>query len=236
MKTLRLSLLVGALFLPAALSAASFEGKVNFSMSADRKPSQEIHYSIKGGRIRIDLPGQQGMGGMIMEPAKKETIVIMDEQKMYMVMSQPDAPAAEGDAKAGEARLEKTGETQKILGHLAEKYLATDRDSKTELWLAEGLGAFMAFQEPNPMGGKGRKSGGAASQGWERALAGKDLFPLRVVSTDKSGRESFRMEATAISAEKLPDSLFAPPAGYEKFDMGGMMKGLMPGGLPGLRR
>lgn len=57
------------------------------------------------------------------------------------------------------------------------------------------------------------------------------MFPLRVVSTDKGSKETFRMEATEVKKESLPDSLFAPPADYQKFDMGGMMRGM---GLPGM--
>lgn len=82
------------------------------------------------------------------------------------------------------------------------------------------------------MGG-GPGGGGAVPQAWERALAGKDLFPLRVVARDKGGKEDFRLEATAIEKQTLAAALFAPPAGYQKLDMGGMMQG-MPG-LPGRR-
>jgi hypothetical protein len=82
----------------------------------------------------------------------------------------------------------------------------------------------MSFNQ-NPMG----RGKGAAPQGWEQALAGKELFPLRVVGKDKSNRESFRMEVTAIQKETLPDALFTPPADYKSFDMGGMMKGIMQG-------
>jgi hypothetical protein len=37
------------------------------------------------------------------------------------------------------------------------------------------------------------------------------------------------MEVTAIDKKSLPDSLFVPPDGYQKFDMGGMMRGMIPG-------
>ena len=39
------------------------------------------------------------------------------------------------------------------------------------------------------------------------------------------------MEATAINKQSLPDSTFQPPPGYQKFDMGGMMKDM--GGMMG---
>jgi hypothetical protein len=220
-----------ALVAPAALPAASFEGKVSFKMSTGKDQSQNITYNIKGPKLRIEMAGQRGMGGMIMDTDAKEMLMIMDEQKMYMSMKIPEA-ATEAAAKKGEdVKLEKTGETEKILGYTATKYIATQKDTSTEMWLAEGLGTFMSFNQNNPMAGR---RGGANAQAWERALAGKDLFPLRVVGKDKAGKETFRMETTAIEKIKLPDSMFNPPDGYEKLDMGdggmgGMMKGLMKG-------
>ena len=150
---------------------------------------------------------------------------------MYMVMEMPDVTAQAAAAKPGEATLEKTGEKQKMLGYDAVKYVSTYQGKKTDLWLAEGLGKFMSMESVNPMGG-GSRGGG---QPWERALAGQELFPLRVVTYDAGAREEFRMEATAIEKKSLPDSLFTPPAGYQPIEMGGMMKGMMPGGFPGLK-
>jgi hypothetical protein len=228
MKTL-LPFIVSALVAPSALLAAAFEGKVNFTITQGRDQPQQISYNLKGDKIRIEMPGQKAMGGLIIDPMKKETLVIMDEQKMYMVMAMPDVQAQAADAKQGDVKLEKTGEKEKILGYDAEKYISTYQDTKTEMWLAEGLGTFMSFNQGNPMSGGRRGRGTPPSQDWERALAGKELFPLRVVSKDKSGKESFKMEATAINKQSLPDSLFTPPAGYQKLDMGGMMKGMIPG-------
>lgn len=219
------------LFVPALLSAASFEGRVDFKVTTGRGKAEQIAYQMKGGKIRMEVAGQKEVGGIIVDVAQKQTLMIMDEQRMYMVMPMPDV-AAQASTQADEGTLEKTGEKEKILGYEAVKYVSTYQGKKTDLWLAEGLGTFMAMPSGNPMGGKP----GASSPAWERALAGKDLFPLRVVSFEKGNRESFRMEATAIEKKSLPDSLFAVPAGYQKFDMGGMMQGMMPGGFPGGRR
>lgn len=224
MKTFLRVFLTSAVLAPAALSAASFEGKVSFKMTSGRGQPQEIHYNIKGDKVRMEMPGQKAMGGMIMDTSKKEMTMIMDEQKTYMVMAMPQTAIDAMGKKGEDVQLEKTGETEKILGYTATKYIATNEGTKTDLWLAEGLGTFMGFNN-NPMGGRRA----AAPQAWERALAGKELFPLRVVGKDKSGKESFRMEVTAVDKRSLPDSLFTPPADYKKFDMGGMMKGMIPG-------
>jgi hypothetical protein len=242
--TLRV-LFASALLSPAAVFAAAFEGKVSMKMTSGRGQPQEITYNIKGDKVRMEMPGQKGMGGMIMDTSKREMTMMMDEQKMYMVMALPQAAADAMAKREDDVKLEKTNETEKILGYTATKYILTEKNNdETEIWLAEGLGTFMGFsQNRNPMS-RGR---GPAAPAWERALEGKDLFPLRVVGLGKGatargakgksdekrkgagGNERFRMEVTSIDKTSLPDSLFTPPAGYQKFDMGAMMKGMIPG-------
>lgn len=229
MKTTLRSLLACTLLLPAALLAAPFEGKINFKMSTDGK-AQDMLYSVKGDKLRIDMPGMKAMGGAILDMGKKEMTMIMPEQQMYMTTSMSEGKEAPA-RQAEEVKVEKTSETEKILGYLATKYLATSKDNTTEMWLAEGLGVFASMPSQGGGGGGlfGRKKAAATSQAWESALAGKELFPLRVVTKDKKGKESFRMEATAIDKTSVPDASFAPPEGYQKFDMGAMMKGALPG-------
>lgn len=242
--------LAGILLVPAAVSAASFEGKVSFKMTSGRDKPVVMTYNIKGDKIRMETQGQKESAGMIMDASKREMMIIMDEQKSYMVMALPQSAVEEIKKREEELKMVKTDETEKILGYTATKYILTEKDgTETEAWLAEGLGTFMGFSNRNPMG-RGR---GSAAKGWESALEGKELFPLRVVtwgkggapraekgkSADKAksadkmkgktGNESFRMEVTAIDKTSLPDSLFNPPAGYQKFDMGGMMRGMIPG-------
>ena len=113
------------LLAPAALLAAPFEGKVNFKISSGRGPAEQIGYQVKGGKIRIEVAGQTELGGFILDVAKKQTLVIMDAQRMYMVMEMPDVTAQAAAAKPGEATLEKTGEKQKMLGYDAVKYVST---------------------------------------------------------------------------------------------------------------
>jgi hypothetical protein len=70
------------------------------------------------------------------------------------------------------------------------------------------------------MGGRGA----SASQGgkWEQLLKGTGNFPLRVISSDASGKEVFRLEATKITPGALPDSEFAPPEDYRPLSIPGM--------------
>jgi hypothetical protein len=223
-------LAVGALLTAVhSVAADAFEGKVSLAISSDKGKAQALDYSIKGQKLRMDIKAEGRDATMIMDTAKMEMLMLMPEQKMYMTMPMKK-PVEQAMAKQGEstADVELTGKTETILGYKCNQILVKDKGTVTEVWAAEGLGAFMGMGN-NGGGGPfgGRKSANAAK--WEEVLKGKGGFPLRVISHDPSGKQTFKMEATKIEPGALPDSLFVPPAGYEKFAMpnlGDMMKGL----------
>jgi len=227
-KLFSLLLLSAALVAPAALSAKTFEGTIQMTITDGRNKAMPMAYSIKGHLIRTDVQADRGINATaILDFSKKEMIVLMPGQPMYMVMPLQDATEAATGQKADDVSLEKTDITEKILGYTCTKYLAKSKDQVTEIWATEELGSFQGLG-----GGMSGPMGKAApTPSWEKALVGKNFFPLRVVTSD--GRKNqFRMEATAVEAKSLPASHFAPPEGYRKFDMGGMLQGLpgMPGG------
>ncbi len=235
MNTLSRFLAVGALLTAVQTFAAGvFEGKGSLAMTAEKGRPMNLDYSIKGQKLRTDMNAEGNQMTSIMDLAKLEMLMLMPEQKMYMVMplKKPVEKAME-QAGEGTAEVEVTGKTETILGYKCSQILVKDKGSVTEMWVADGLGTFMGMGNGggggNPMagmfGGGGKKSANAAK--WEEALKGKGGFPLRVITRDAKGKESFKMEATKIEPGSLPDSLFAPPAGYEKFampDFGSMFK------------
>ena len=223
---------VGALLTASVSSAAdAFQGKVSLAITSGKAKSQTLNYSIKDQKLRMDMEAEGHSVATIMDMGKLEMLMLMAEQKMYMVMplKKPIEQAqAQGQARQGEstADIEFTGKTDTILGYKCNQILVKDKGTVTEMWVAEGLGMFMGLGQQGGGGGMfggGHKSANASK--WEEALKGKGGFPLRVISTDPKGKESFRMEATKIEPGTLPDSLFVPPAGYQKFqmpDLGGL--------------
>ena len=227
MKLATLLLLSGVLLADAVSFAANFEGTVRFKIESGKDKPMEMSYGLKNGLVRIDLQSKDGQApAIIMDAAKQEMTVLMAEEKMYLVQALPKPKGADTPAASANVTLEKTGVTETIAGYVGEKYLIKSKDFTGEMWLTDQLGAFMGMGEPEgPFGGK-KSSGGS----WEAALAGKNMFPLRVVNTTAKGKSAFRMEVTSIDKASLPDSLFRAPADWQKFDMGGMMRGLLPGG------
>lgn len=212
-----------------AFAAGAFEGKVTLAMTAGKDKAMSMDYSIKGQKLRTDMNAEGHQMTSIMDLGKLEMLVLMPEQSMYMVMP-IKKPVEKAVEKAGDstAEVEVTGKTETILGYKCNQILVKDKGAVTEMWVAEGLGAFMGLGQGgggggggNPMaglfGGGGKKSANAAK--WEEVLKGKGGFPLRVITHDAKGKDTFKMEATKIEPGSLSDSLFSPPEGYQKFEM-----------------
>jgi hypothetical protein len=231
MKFLSRFLAVGALLAASQLSAA-FEGKVTLAMTAEKGRTTNMDYAMKGQKIRMDMDGGGHQVASIMDLEKMEMLVLMPEQNMYMVMPMKK-PVEKAMEKAGEstADVEVTGKTETILGYKCNQILVKDKGSVTEVWMAEGLGTFMGMGSPGGGGGMGAMFGRGKTPSaakWEEVMKEKGGFPLRTITRDAKGRETMKMEATKIDTSKQPDSLFAPPAGYQKFEMpnmGGLFKG-----------
>lgn len=223
-----------------ALSAVAFEGKVSLAMKGGRDAEQVIDYAMKGSNVRLEPKLAEAAGtAMIMNGEKQEMTILMPEQRMYMVMpmkAPAGAPGAAPRTSTAEQKVEKTGRSEKILGYDCDEYITTDGGNTTEMWITEALGGFAGLGGGNPMagmmgGGRGAAKG-PSNSAWEKALKNKaGAFPLRVVSRDARGRETFRLEARKIEPGALPDSLFAPPPDFQKFAMPAMPG--MPAGFGG---
>jgi hypothetical protein len=237
MKKFLTSLLAGALLLPAVLSAANFEGKVTYNMTmAGSQDAMPMTMSVKEGFSRTDMSMGRGMtASMIMDQGKQQVTIVMPEQKMYMVQPMPKQEEVTGKKETNDVTLEKTSETAKIAGYNTTKYLAKSSEGTTEIWATEELGTYLGMGNGSAPGARGRGAP-ANSNAWEKALIGKNFFPLRMRSLDKDGKEAMRMEAVSVEKQSLPASTFAAPADFQKLEMppmGEMMKGMMKGMIPG---
>lgn len=225
MKLLSRFLAVGVLLTAAqSFAAGAFEGKISLTFTAERGRSETMDQSFKGQKVRMDMTAEGNLVSTVIDTAKMEMLMLMPDQQMYMVMPMPKT-AEQVVEKAGSStpEIEVTGKTETILGYKCSQILVKDKGTVTEAWVAEGLGSFMGLGGGGPMGG-GMMGGGkpANTPKWESALKGKGGFPLRVISRDAKGKESYKMEVTKIQPGSLPDSQFSAPAGYQKFSMPGM--------------
>jgi hypothetical protein len=228
---------VCALVMPGVLSADNFQGKVTMTITNDahERAPMPITYYMKEGVIRVEMATERGMVADIMDFKNRQMIMIMDEQRMYMI--QPlRQDAADQYQKGMEKTIKQlppdvqvTTSKETILGYDCTKLVVTGKDGSAEIWVTDQLGSFMGLTPP--AAGPGHRS--ELPSQWEKALKGKALFPLRVISKERKG--TTRMDVTAVEPMEVPDSQFRPPEGYRKFDLGSMLGGALPGGFPGAR-
>jgi hypothetical protein len=217
-------LLLGALASASAFAApAAFEGRIKMAVK-DGRQTQTIEYAVKPDFMRMEIPLAQGGNAVsIINLAQQEMIILMPGQAMYMVMPLEQAnQQVQKMRDRSDGTFEETNETVTILGYRCTKYVYTDQDGPTEIWAAEGFGAFVGLGAASP-------ANAAPGNRWEQELVKKGAFPLRVVGRNKSGKERFHLEAVSIEPQMLPDALFKVPPGYQLFSMAGMMKSLLPG-------
>ncbi len=198
----------------------------------DKEP-MSLSYRIKGDKMRMEFSeaasskkkkkkGDETMGAMIVDFQKKEMLMLMPSEKMYMVHAIPE-PKANSKKKSSDVDFKPTGRKEKIAGVEAEEYVGKSEGKFIEIWVTKEMGRYISQQ-----GGPGK-----GPSGWEAFMQKENAFPLRVITRGKEGGpEESRMETVAIDRSKQADSLFAPPADYEKFAMPNMselMKGMAPG-------
>jgi hypothetical protein len=230
-----------ALCLAGALGAEPFEGRVSMkidSSNSSKEGPQSIEYEIKDGYMRMEMATARGQAVSIIDFKNQQVLLLMPQQRMYMVQPLPKAP--QGQAPQGQAStplvkqigpdVQMTTEKDTILGYDCTKIIATSAEGTTEAWVTEQLGQFIGLSPA--AAGPGRRA--RPPQAWESALKGKGFFPMRVVTTAR-GKGTFRLDVTKVEKVSVPDSDFAPPDGWQKFDIASMMGRALPGGLPGAR-
>lgn len=195
---------------PRAASAQdAFEGVVTFQSSAGPEGQQTVQYSVKGGKVRMDMSGMGMSAYSIFDMDSKTFRMVMPQQHMYLERAIPNTQAV-ADSAMQHSKIEWTGKKETIAGHECEHANITDpTGTVVDACLAKGLGSFMGMGGP---GGRGGPRGGGT--GWAEQLG--NVFPLKVV---QDGR--VEMLVTSIEKKSLDDSLFTVPSGYQKMGMPG---------------
>lgn len=235
---MRTGLLAACAILSASVMSAAdkFEGRIEMTITDSHTPDKSlpIQYAIKGNKIRFDLPTDPkrnknaGTAATLIDLDKHELIMLIDSGAQgKLAMRHPLKEQTQATGNSATQTPVATGKSDKIAGYSADEYKMTDEKGLVhDLWLGKGLGTFYSANQ----GGVGRRTN--VSPAWEAFAREKGFFPLRVVSHDKNGKETTRMEVTKVDKTSLPDSLFSTE-GYQEmqipsFNGKSLMEGLAP--------
>jgi GLPGLI family protein len=221
MRKLALAFMAIAFALPA-MAQKQFEGTIKFKMSYEDLPAEmammeamlpdEMITRVKGEKSRMEQSMAMGMSSVTITDMKKGTgIVLMDLMGQKIAMEATKEELKKLDKKKvsdKKPEFKYTSETKEIAGYECKKaFIVIEGAGEMEIYYTEDLPA------------------GASKQ-----FEGLKGFPLEYSISQGPMKVSFT--ATKVIKEKLSDSLFSIPDGYdimtfEEFQktMGGMMGG-----------
>jgi hypothetical protein len=189
-----------------APALGAFEGDIAMRATEAGGTPTDLRFAVKGGKIRVDVAARGQPLHLVYDPAGEHTLVCLDAQKMFIDVPPPSFSAHPGGATDA-PQVTRTGRHETIAGTDCEDWeIAEKNGDHASACVAQGV-AFFDFHA-NPMAPPSPQSG------WIDALRSQGAFPLRVVTTDRTGRERARMEVTSLEKKTLDASLFAVPPDY----------------------
>lgn len=206
MKALRILILSAALctlfILPRAASASGFEGKVKYMMTVDGGDSTTMVYQFKDGKTRIDVLTSTVGASMLFEKGSTKYVVLLDKQKLFM---EHDMAGKELGGDTANIKVENTGKTETLLGHVCQIWTATSGDGTVAMmWIAPDIDAYFQL---------GRTAMSKTTDAGFKMLAKRGMFPLRMVRM-KDGKEVSRTDAISIEPQSLDKTLFSIPEDF----------------------
>ena len=196
----------------SAAGGESFEGTIQMKGQGEGG-SQTINYLVKKDRVRIEFGEKsEDQAIMILDYNRKKIYMVMPDEKGYLEMALESIELGKTERGEVKEKLVKTGKTETISGYRCEQWLLKGEEGEVEICAAKGIGFFL-----QPQGISAKRAGPRSS--WTDQLTAEGLFPFRMVERSPSGEEKSRWEVTKVEKKKLSDSLFQPPAGYEKIQM-----------------
>ena len=220
-----------------ATSGGKFEGTITAKMMPGSERPMEVHYAIKGPRMRVETLLAQGgsaMGVVLMDLSAGTQTMLMPQTKTYMSMNQDSGKFKEmadaaarmsGQANAGDLyKVTTTGQTETVAGYSCQHWLMGS-NKQTDVCLAKGLGQTGSILDQLKTLGLDEQAKAQIQANPEfLKFAENGAFPMKMSQTE-NGQSKTIMEVTNVERKTLDDSLFAVPSDYKKMEIPGMPSG-----------
>ncbi len=218
------------LALSAANSTAQFEGTVRMTAVSDPDGDSSVVRStlfFRGKNLAAVIEpdeetGEEGAKFILRGDRGVMWIIVEKERKVIEIplSGKPRGGASPGHDSAGtDYTLEPAGKRKTLAGFDCEEWKADEGEGKTaRIWVTAELGELYAgvVKWFDGMSMESQTSGDR----WERELAERGLFPLRVLRFDE-GELTESEEVDLVERKKISSSVFEVPGDYarEKVDL-----------------
>lgn len=201
-QTMRTSGLIAFLLIASfAIAQTEFSAEIVDTQKSDNSSKAKIYMAKDKIRIESTANNARGGGAMIMNLATQTSTVLMDQQHMYMEM-----PAQMGNQRIV-YNFFRTGDVENACSDWAQQ-------AKNKGGTCHKVGSD-TINGRSTVKYEGTNASGESSTFW---IDPKLRFPVKWQGKNSGG------ELHNIQEGAQPTSLFEIPAGYTKFDTGGMMQ------------
>jgi hypothetical protein len=221
-------IVAAALLILAPSSRAQFEGLVRMvAVSQPEGDSTVVRSTVyfKGKLLAAEVEpdesgGEQGAKFILRGDRNVMWIVIEEEGKVIEIPIGDSSKGPGARTPAGRNPIEhsytlsSTGKTMKLAGFTCQEWVADEGEGKTaRIWATTDLGNMYGgvvqwFDEMSV-------ESATAGDRWERELADRNLFPLRIIRSEE-GVVTETEEVVSVEKRKVPASIFEVPEGFEK--------------------
>lgn len=182
-------------------------------------PATSMTIKIKGAKARIETSPQMST---IVDSQSGQILNLMNEQKQFLRISAAQASAAAAMAlgpedkkqSAAPAKLTRTGKTETIDGYEADEYITETPAFTGSYWISSkypnAADIVKQMQALTP------DAWGVTAKGMPDY---RDFPGLPLRSRIKIGGQEMTTTLTSVKQDPLPESDFAPPAGFTEMKM-----------------
>jgi hypothetical protein len=179
---------------------------------------QDVTVHVKGDQVRYDLPpssnAQHEPLHAVVDMGKKQVMIINPTQKTYAVVDMNKIPpqskqatAARIQGAAADWTAAPTGTKKSLAGHDCDQWKASDKKTNTTIDACLAPSVRIDFDRLLPSS--------MLPASWADKLRNGEL-PMAATVYAPDGKQTFEEQVTSVTPKLLPESTFAPPAGYKK--------------------
>ncbi len=220
----------------AAAQDAGFEGTQTYQIHNQNGKSVTVVVTSKGNKIRVeaaDATDPTHSGAMVMDGTAHTRMMILTQQKKYILVPESMAGAMGGMGKGADAAntpkftFTKTGRTETVAGVSCQVIHGTGTENgkavEGDMCVAKGAGFNPATWAK--LGGQM----GTGNSPW--GAVGDEVGPgngILKMTTTSAGQPGMTLEVTKIDRSPVSDDAFSPPAGYTQIQVPAGMGGGAP--------
>lgn len=216
-------------FFPSISAAQKiFEGVVSYRVTSP-KASNDITIYSKYALSKIKLTMTNKEVQFVFDRENQKIVMIVPDDKVYTIQTlkgetkenKPNSLVS-NQKQETQALPQLTGKTKKILGYECEQWLETNSQGTTEIWLTREIGTLNALSilsdsgTPKSAAGMGVRMIGGVFLPVTRGIKLNEYFPLQIIHYSPQGQTVSSVEATSLQAQTLDNSIFQPPANFQK--------------------